>query len=72
MLDRVQWPEMKLTQKQREILTQLAENKDTAECELVCVPRGGWWLSDNRVDGRVAYFLHRNVLISEDSYTIEA
>jgi hypothetical protein len=49
---------MKLTNKQRDALEQLANGAELTEAH-----PGGWWIGNNRISGRVGMFLLRYCLI---------
>lgn len=51
----------KLTVKQKEILTRLNNGE-----ELTYSKNGGWWISEDRTNGRLAYKLLRHCAISAD------
>jgi hypothetical protein len=52
---------MKLTKRQREVLTML---RDDPECDLAYSPGGGWWIGHEQTNGRLANSLIRAVLVN--------
>lgn len=55
---------MKLTKRQREVLTIMSdESRAESERELIWAKGGGWWLGDERVGAKTAHYLLRLVLI---------
>lgn len=64
---------MYLTPRVREILIRMRNRTDTEEyedAELVEFIPGGWWIGDEKVHGRVGWFLLRHCLISSDDFTL--
>ena len=62
---------MKLTRRQREILTVMVSHPHDDEGELVCSIPGGWYLGTDRVGGKTGFSLLRSCLISADSFSDE-
>lgn len=55
---------MKLTKRQREVLTLL---RDDVDLDLVYSKGGGWWIGNDETNGKLAKFLIQNILVSSDS-----
>lgn len=58
-----------LTKGERTVLEKLAANPEILE--LVEAIPGGWWIEEEKIDGRVCWSLLRKVLISEHQYSNE-
>jgi hypothetical protein len=58
-----------LTKGERTVLEKLATDPEVLE--LVEAIPGGWWLEEERIDGRIGWSLLRKVLISEHQYSDE-
>jgi hypothetical protein len=58
-----------LTKGERHVLEKLAT--DLEVLELVEAIPGGWWIEEDRIDGRICWSLLRKVLISEHQYSDE-
>lgn len=53
---------MKLTKRQREVLTSLRDD----DADLAYSTGGGWWVGDSQTSGRLAHWLISNCLVKAD------
>jgi hypothetical protein len=62
---------VEITKRQREILSIMVDHQEEEEGELVRSTPGGWWLGETPIAARTGFWLLRNLLITEDTYSDE-